>query len=119
MTSEKRHLRYDFTASEIHDMSVQLANKTKEHGSISEEKKSVNSQYTARLNNVKATCNRLSNQISDGFEFREYDCEVKFHEPSQGKKTIIRKDTDKIVAVENMTDADWNLFNQPEEEAAF
>lgn len=114
-TTVKRSLRYDFTAVEIHDLSVQLANKTKELSAITEEKKSVNSQFTARINEVKAATNKLSNQVSDGFEYREIDCEVKFHKPEQGKKTLIRKDTDKVVAVEAMTDYDWNLFNQPED----
>lgn len=118
-TTEKRQLRYDFTAVEIHDLSIELANKTKELSSITEEKKSVNSQFTARINEVKATTNTLSNQISDGWEYRETECEIKFHEPGQGKKTIIRKDSNTVVAVETMTDYDWNLFNQPAEENAF
>lgn len=115
-TTTKRQLRYDFTASEIHDLSVQLANKTKELNAITEEKKSINSQYTAKVNEVKASCNKLSNQVSDGYELREIDCEVEYHKPEQGKKTFIRKDTNTVAAVEAMTDYDWNLFNQPEEE---
>lgn len=115
--AEKRSLRYDFTASEIHDLSLQLAGKTKEYQSLTEEKKTVTSQYSARLNEIKATCNKLSNQVSDGFEYRDIECEIQYHKPQQGKKTIIRKDTGKTTAVETMTDYDWNLFNQPEDES--
>lgn len=115
-TTVKKSLRYDFTAVEIHDLSVQLANKTKEQAAIAEEKKSVNSQFTARLNEIKAACNKLSNQVADGFEYREIDCEVEFHKPEQGKKTFIRKDNGKVAGVEAMTDYDWNLFNQPEDQ---
>lgn len=114
MNTEKRQLRYDFTAVEIHDLSIELANKTKELSSITEEKKSINSQFTARINEVKASTNKLSNQVSDGFEYREIDCEIQFNQPTQGKKTYIRRDSNTVVAVEAMTDYDWNLFNQPE-----
>lgn len=112
----KRSLRYDFTAPEIHDLSMELAKKTKEHNSLTEEKKSVVSQWTAKINEVKATTTKLSNLVSDGFEFRDVDCVVEYHKPQQGKKTIIRKDSNTVVVVETMTDYDWNLFNQPEEE---
>lgn len=112
MPTEKRQLRYDFTAVEIHDLSIELANKTKELNAITEEKKSINSQYTAKVNEVKACCNKLSNQVSDGYELRDIECEVLFHKPEQGKKTYIRSDTRTVAAVEAMTDVDWNLFNQ-------
>ncbi len=108
----KRSLRYDFTASEVHDLSLQLANKTKEFAALTEEKKSVVSQYSARLNEIKATTNKLSNQVADGWEFRETDCTVEYNKPEPGKKTIIRKDLNKVTAIETMTAYDHNLFTQ-------
>lgn len=110
--TEKRTLRYDFTAVEVHDLSVQLANETRKVVSLTEEKKSVTSQWTAKINEAKATCNNLSFKVSDGYEHREIDCEVIFNQPAQGKKTIIRKDSNKIVGVEDMTAADWVLINE-------
>jgi hypothetical protein len=112
----KRSLRYDFTAVEIHDLSLELAKKTKELSALTEEKKTVVSQYGARLNEVKATTNKLSNQVSDGWEFRDIECTVEYHKPQQGKKTIIRKDTDKVAMIETMSEYDHNLFNQPQDE---
>lgn len=111
-----RSVRYDFTASEIHDLSMDLANKTKELSAISEEKKSATSQFTARINEAKAATNKLSNLVTDGFEYRDVECEVQYHKPEQGKKTFIRLDTSKVVAVEQMTEFDYTLFNQPVEE---
>lgn len=108
----KRSLRYDFTASETHDLSMQLANKTKEFAALTEEKKSVMSQFSARLNEIKATTNKLSNQVADGWEFRETDCIVEYNKPEHGKKTIIRKDHNKVVVIETMTAYDHNLFTQ-------
>lgn len=109
--SEKRTLRYDFTASEIHDLSLQLAGKTKEVASLVKKKKSVTSQCTAEINAAESACAVLSNQVADGYEHREIDCDVLFNQPTQGKKTIIRKDSNTLVGVEPMTQADWNIIN--------
>lgn len=110
--TEKRTLRYDFTAIEVHDLSVQLANETKKVVSLTEEKKSVVSQWTAKINEAKAACNSLSFKVADGYEHREVDCEVILNQPTNGKKTIIRKDSNTLVGVEAMTTHDWNLINE-------
>lgn len=110
--TEKRTLRYDFTAVEIHDLSVQLANETKKVVSLTEEKKSVTSQWTAKINESKAACNNLSFKVADGYEHREIECEVIFNQPANGKKTIIRKDSNVLVAVEQMTTFDWDKINE-------
>lgn len=115
--TERRALRYDFTAKETHDLSMQLANETKKLSAIEEEKSSVASQYAAKVKESKATCNKLSNMVADGYEIRDIECEVEYHKPQQGKKTIIRKDINKVTAIEAMTEWEWNLFNQPPDES--
>jgi len=112
---EKRSLRYDFTAIETHDLAIQLAQKTREVSSLEEDKKSVTSQYSAKINEAKATATRLSNLISDGWEFRETECGVEYHVPDQGQKTYTRKDNGKKFT-EKMESFEWNLFTQPQEE---
>lgn len=111
-TIEKRTLRYDFTAPEIYDLSVQLANETKKVVSLTEEKKSVTSQWTARINESKASCNSLSFKVADGYEHREVECDVILNQPENGKKTIIRKDSNALVGVEKMTTQDWDKINE-------
>lgn len=113
--SEKRPLRYDFTAVEVHELSVQLANKTKELKSVEEEKKSISSQYTAKVNEVKASCNKLSNQVSDGYEIRDMELDLEYHKPAQGMKTLTRRDNGKKIE-EKMADWEYNLFNQVDKE---
>ena len=111
-TTEKRTLRYDFTAVEIHDLSMDLAGKTKEIVTLKKQKTSAVSQYTAKINEAEATCNSLSNKVADGFEHREIECEVIFNKPANGKKTIIRKDSNTLVGVEAMTQQDWDKINE-------
>ena len=115
--SEKRWLRYDFTAPEIHDLSMDLANKTQQFQTVSDEKKSVSSQFKSRLDSIQSDLNSLSNKVASGYEIREVECEIKYHKPEQGKKTIIRKDNNQKI-IEKMTSEEWNLFNQEQEETA-
>lgn len=110
-TTEKRTLRYDFTAVEVHELSMDLAGKTKEIVTLKKQKTSAVSQYTAKINEAEATCNSLSNKVADGFEHREVECEVIFNQPTNGKKTIIRKDSNTLVGVEAMTTSDWDKIN--------
>lgn len=108
---EKKQLRYDFTAVEIHDLSLRLAHETKKLTAVEEEKKTIQSQYKAKVDEVKASTNTLSNLVSDGWEMREVECEVEFHKPRQGMKSLTRKDTGEVIE-EKMTEWEWNLFNQ-------
>jgi hypothetical protein len=113
---EKRSLRYDFSASELHDKAQQLAKKNKEVQTLKDEKKSVVSQLKARIDGAEADVNLLSNQVAEGWEYRDVECEVVYHQPQQGKKTIIRTDNNRKTAVEAMADHEWDLFNQPGED---
>lgn len=113
--SEERYLRYDFTASEVHDLSMKLANKTQDKSRITEEKKSVVSQYKSQIDAIDAELNGISSKVANGYEMRKVECEIKYHLPEQGRKTIIRKDTGEK-SVEKMTSEEWNLWNQYGEE---
>lgn len=109
--SEKRWLRYDFSAVEIHDMSMDLANKTQKFAEVEREKKSSASAFASRLTAISADLGLLSNKVASGYETREVECEILYHKPEQGKKTVIRLD-DKTKTIEKMTSEEWNLFNQ-------
>jgi hypothetical protein len=64
---------------------------------------------------VKSEIGKLSRQVSDGWELREVECEVEYHKPDKGKKTVTRKDTNRST-VEPMESWEWNLFTQEPEE---
>lgn len=114
--TEKRTLRYDFTATETHDHALELAKKNQELAQLEDQKKSVISSYKARIDEVQARINALSEKVTTGWETRDIECRVAYHQPQEGKKTIFRTDTGKKVSVEAMTDYEWNLFNQAKDE---
>ncbi len=109
---EKRWLRYDFEPDEVHQLSVEMANKVQELQQVEQEKKSVTSSYTSRANSLKSHITDLSNKVASGYESREIDCLVKYHEPKRGWKTLIRKDNSKKIE-ERMLPSEWTLFTQP------
>lgn len=113
--SEERYLRYDFSAPEIYDLSMKLANKTQDKSRISEEKKSVVSQYKSQIDAIDAELSGISSKVANGYEMRKVECAIEYHKPEQGKKTIIRSDN-KETLVEKMTSEEWNLWNQYSED---
>ena len=92
-----------------------LLTKQKWLSELEEAKKSVTSDYAAKINEAKGSCNKLSNFISNGYEYRDVECTVEYHKPEQGKKTLTRKDNNQVI-VEKMDPFEWNLFNQVNEE---
>lgn len=113
--TERRSIRYDFSAVETHDLSLTLASKTKELQAVKEEKKTVVSQYGTKEKEIQGILNRLSNQVADGWEFRDTLLNIEYHKPEQGKKTLTNPDNGKFL-VEKMSDYEWNLFNQPKDD---
>jgi hypothetical protein len=113
--SERRNLRYDFSAVETHDMSLRLANKVKELDSVKEEAKSVAAQWSAKTGVISAEIKKPSNSVADGWEFREIECTVAYNKPKAGRKTYTRKDNSATFE-EAMEDWEWNLFTQVDAE---
>ena len=118
MKTEKRTLKYVFTATEIHELAQQLGRSGSDLNSLKEEKASIASQYASRIKEKEATFNKLSLLISNGYDIREVECDIVYNQPEPGKKTIIRKDTN-TATVEKMDPWEFNLFNQPAEEDVF
>lgn len=112
---EKRYLRYDFSAVEIHELSLEMANKTQEMAQVTQEKKSVTSSFKSKLDILATSVNSLADKVSSGYEIREVQCDIVYHKPKQGMKTLTRKDTGAKIE-EKMTDQDWNLWNQVQDE---
>jgi len=115
-TIVKQNLRVDLSAKEVHDYSIQLANENKKVVSIEEEKKSIMSQYKAKIDESKARINKLSAIVTDAFEMRDIECEIEYNKPEHGKKTIIRRDINKVHAIEKMDDHEHNLFTQVDDD---
>jgi hypothetical protein len=56
-----------------------------------------------RLKPLREDLSELGKKIANGTEKRDVTCEVRYHVPVNGKKSIVRLDTDEVIEVLNMT----------------
>ena len=104
MKITKEYLKYQFSEQELKDISKKLAYENKNYDELEDAKKSVTSDFSSKLNSSRANISKLSNNINNGYEYRDIECEIRLNEPADGQKTIVRKDTGEIVRVEDMTE---------------
>ena len=76
MPNETINGKYKFTEEEKAKMASSLANKQIDMKILEDEKKSVMSGYKDRIDRFEWEVNRLSRNIVDGFEFRDFECRV-------------------------------------------
>lgn len=76
LSKELRNIRYLFTKEELEGKSRQLANACTAHDSLEQEKKTVNSDYKAKIEAQISVIKSLSNHISNGYEMKNVECEV-------------------------------------------
>jgi len=109
--TERRTVKHNFTNDELLVLSEDMAVKNQELRHQEDEKKSVLSQYSSHINELKESISSLATKVANKFEHREVECTVEFHTPERDVKTLTRKDNGAIWT-ERMTDFDYDLFNQ-------
>jgi len=113
--TERRTVKHNFTNDELLALSEDMAVKNQELRQQEDEKKSVLSQYSSHINELKESINNLATKVANRFEHREIECGVVFHTPERDVKTLTRKDNG-ASWTEKMTEFDYDLFNQFNEE---
>lgn len=102
----KEFLQYQFTHDEVHQKGLELARLSSEAEAIENERKSVASEFKAKLDSISAQMHTLGQHINNGYEHRYIECTVKFHDPNTGVKSTYRNDTGELVKKETMTGAE-------------
>jgi len=75
---ELHHIRYAFDKNELAQKSTQLAETCGEKARLCEEKKSVNSEYKAKIDAKDSVISLLSSHITNGYEIKNVECEVEY-----------------------------------------
>lgn len=104
--AEIEYLKCSLTEDEVKEYSQKLARETQNIDLLEDQKKQVTSDLKAQLDAANASCRRLSQLITNGYEYRNVECDTFMDDPEPGKKTTYRKDTGEVVKVERMTDGD-------------
>jgi hypothetical protein len=115
----KEYLRYEFSEEELRGKSKQLALSIQLKTQAQEEQKAAASQFKERIESADAQIGKLSRDINSGWEMRNVDCQVQFHTPTVGAKTVVRLDTGEIVKESAMLQSELqeNLFSSDNEAA--
>jgi len=67
-----------------------------------DEKAEVSASFNAAIKELKARCGRVATVVTNGYEYREVECEIE-HDYKDGTITTIRRDTMEVVGQRSMT----------------
>lgn len=99
-------LNVPFTTEELKEIGVKLALENQRKERIEDEKKQSMSQYKSELDAADSEIKRLSQKLARGSEDRPVECDLLYHTPSEGLKTVRRCDTGEDVEVVKMTESE-------------
>ena len=113
-------LRCDFTSDEWTENARQLATATRLRSELEQEKKEIDSQYKAKIEEQIVRASKLAALLGAGYEMRNVPCEVILDKPEPGQATVVRTDTGEIVRTRPMTEMERQavldfMVNHPEE----
>ncbi len=93
MIKKTLSLKHEFSESEINEVAHLLTNCIQQKATVSNEKAIANKTFNANIKYWDKHINDNTELISNGYEYRDTACEVKYNTPVPGQKTIIRLDT--------------------------
>lgn len=108
--TETHKLKCNFSDEELLALGERLAILQQEADQIEDEKKSSVAHFASQLKIKKEEINITATQVANKYEHRNVTCEVNYHLPVKGKKTLVREDNGESW-IENMSDVDWNIWN--------
>lgn len=103
---ENYNFQYNFSQEELHEKSKELARACNERVKLEEQKKSVTSDFKAKIDSKSAEVNILSGHISNGYEWLTKTCDVEY-DFDAGKKKYYYDGL--MVGVERMSPNDYQL----------
>ena len=101
-----RILNVKFTVEEMQQIGIDLALANQERERLDDRKKQTMSQFKCEIDAVDASIKTLAQKLARGSEDRVVECEVLYHTPEEGAKTILRTDTGEKVEILKMTDSE-------------
>jgi len=97
------YLKYTFTDEELLALSKTMAKKNQDLGEVEADKKRIVADFGAKVQTFESEIATLARKVYSGYEHRNVECEVTYHTPEIGMKTITRTDTGEIVREEAMS----------------
>jgi hypothetical protein len=99
-------IKYLFTDTEKRELGEALARENQTIYDLREQKKTITSEFNARIESAEKRASDLTTKINTGYELREVECLVLMETPRPGMKRLIRIDTNEMIRDEAMTAAE-------------
>ena len=97
------------TDQERREYGIQLATTLGDMENVEAEKKKEMDHFKDRLCGLQARADELSRKVRDGKEWRGVDCVIRYSQPDDDHKQVIRLDTGEVVRTALMTQEDRQL----------
>lgn len=114
---EVKNLKYVFTKDEHIAAATELAYANRTLSGLKDQKKTVMANLNSQISAQEEMVNMLVQNVGNGYYYRDVECEIQFHVPERGFKTILRLDVDEsrsddmeLTIKEKMTEKDWMLW---------
>ena len=98
-----QQLPVPLTEEELKQRGKDLAKTHQDIGEIERHKKEINDDFKAKISALEASTSSLSRAISNGYEYREVECEWAFFW-EKGEKHMVRLDTGETVEIRKISD---------------
>lgn len=105
----KEYLRYDFTDAEKLVNAGNLGRQVQELRSLERRKAEVTADLSSQVKHKSGVVDEITTLVTNGYIYRDVDCEVHMDTPGYGMKTVIRLDTGENVSVERMTESERQM----------
>jgi len=96
-------LECKLTPPELMEKGRLLSQENQKSSRLEDEKKSVMSNFKAKIDACDAEIGVLSQAISTGIEMRNVKCETRYNAPESGMKTLFRLDVNESAKISNMS----------------
>jgi hypothetical protein len=112
----KESIKHFLSDTETLELSRESAKTHQELEALQNEKDRVMSDLKAQIQAKENTISDYNRRINNGYEHRYLDCELRYHVPSKGMKTLFRMDTGAEVRSTKMDTFELQdvLFEQPD-----
>jgi len=95
-------LRYDFSNDELLDKARELGRAGQEISCLESQLDSVKKDLNAKIAALEATRGMLGNHVTSGYEMRNLKCEIRYNDPEDKTKTVVRVDTGEVIRTAKM-----------------
>jgi hypothetical protein len=100
--------KYIFTDDDKRVIAMSLANKQVDKGIVEDEKRSVMSNFKERIDRICLDINKLSRNLIDGYEYRDFECHVEINW-AENTKSYITVDGGDVLSVRALDPSDYQL----------